>query len=70
MCRELIFRRSKQRRKRALGGLIACFSMVTTIAALSSSIAPKVGISQRTLLGGDIAVAGMLFALCLWMSRV
>ena len=56
-----------QRRK--AGALAASASLVTTIAALSDAIAFALGISQRKLLAGDIALAGALLILILAVSR-
>lgn len=54
-----------ERRKR--GALLACLAApVTVIAALSSTIAGKVGTSQMELLIGDATLAAVLFVFFCW----
>jgi hypothetical protein len=60
---------NKSKRSRA-GALIACMAApVTAIAALSTAIAPVLGISERTLLAADIGLAGALFVIVVWTAR-
>jgi outer membrane scaffolding protein for murein synthesis (MipA/OmpV family) len=52
------------------GALIACLAApVTTVAALSGTIAGKLGMSQTSLLIGDGVMAVLLFALLIWTLR-
>lgn len=67
MRREPEILRSKQSRRRALAGLIAC--MAAPVTAVASAIAPKLGVSQGSLVMADMVVAAVSIVACVWVLR-
>lgn len=62
--------KSSSRKYARLGGLIACLAApLTTVAALSGTIAPKLGVSQGSVLAADGVALAALLALLAWRLR-